>query len=324
MADPQKKPRKKAPKKKQEEAPQEHVEHINLVLPTKRKRNKVAIVGCSKSREEVPWDDDTFEFWGVNNAFITYLQEAKEGAPNRLEQFTRWFELHPIDFDGKTWKRREQENFRGQSVNAYIQDLTNLGEKWKIPVYMQKAWKEIPNSTVFPAQVILNIYGDYITNSISWFMAMALLEGFQEIHIYGVDMAVSSRMLDTDEYSWQRPSCEYFIGLARGLGVRVVIPDTSDLLKSRFLYGYDEPKQSKFNKKLSALVRHLKKTRKQTAMEANRLQEEIRARDAKINQTLGAEQAIVEMQKLWDDCTEAVDQTPPWEIKSEPKGVCNV
>jgi hypothetical protein len=69
-------------------------------------------------------------------------------------------------------------------------------------------------------------------------LAMAMDEGYKEIHLYGVDMANGS------EYQDQRPSCEYFIGLARGAGIIVAIPSTSDLLKTPILYGYEEEKQS--------------------------------------------------------------------------------
>ena len=41
------------------------------------------------------------------------------------------------------------------------------------------------------------------------------------------------------EYGNQRHSCEYFVGWARGMGVNVHIPDTSDLLKAPFLYGVE-------------------------------------------------------------------------------------
>ena len=41
------------------------------------------------------------------------------------------------------------------------------------------------------------------------------------------------------EYAAQRPSCEYFLGIAVGRGIKVTIPTTSDLLAARGLYGFD-------------------------------------------------------------------------------------
>jgi hypothetical protein len=69
-------------------------------------------------------------------------------------------------------------------------------------------------------------------------------EGFKEIHLYGVDMAVST------EYDEQRPSCEYFIGLARGRGIKVYIPEESHLLKVRYKYGYEAKSESVYRKNL--------------------------------------------------------------------------
>ena len=97
---------------------------------------------------------------------------------------------------------------------------------------------------------MMTVFGPYFTNTVSWMTAIAIALGYKEIHIYGVDMAQNT------EYGQQRPSCEYFIGWARGMGVNVVIPDTSDLLKSPFLYGYDDP--SVMRKKLEGRLKELK------------------------------------------------------------------
>lgn len=51
------------------------------------------------------------------------------------------------------------------------------------------------------------------------------------IGVYGVDMAVQT------EYGAQRPSCEYFIGVAEGLGFKVQMPTQTDLLAASHLYG---------------------------------------------------------------------------------------
>lgn len=56
--------------------------------------------------------------------------------------------------------------------------------------------------------------------------------------MYGVDMAQDTVL--HAEYREQRPSCEYFIGIAEGAGIKVVLPPGSDLLKSSHWYGFDE------------------------------------------------------------------------------------
>jgi len=286
-----------------------------VVLKTKEKKNKVCIVGCGSSRTDVPWDDNSFEFWGVNNAFITYVNEHAQGGPDRMEKFTRWFEIHPIDVEDGKYRRRGKETFRGQAVKDYMIDLGGLGEKYSIPVYMQNEWPEIPNSLAYPIEFILESFPRrYFTNSVSYQIALAIVEGFEEIRIYGVDMAVTSKKIAEDEYSWQRPSCEYFIGIAEGKGIKVYLPPESDMLKARFLYGWDEPKENDFDYKLDTLVKKMDKQFSKAANEIGYLQNEIANKQAKQNQIIGAKNAITEIQKLWMGGHD-FDGRPPWKVE---------
>lgn len=254
-------------------------------------KKKLCIVGCSNSRTHAPWDDPEAEFMGVNNLFLS--------EPNR--PWASWSEIHYIDKDEKgNFRRRGSREFRGQDVNDYLKCLANLkdGNGNPIPIYMQKKWDEVPNSVEYPIQKVLSTFGDYFTNSISYMIALGLLNSkafggtIEEINISGVDMAVSSKLLLQDEYSHQRPSCEYMIGVARGLGIRVVLPDTSDLLKTRFLYGYDEPKADRYQKKMEEMLVNIHKGKDKAEMQKMDAQR-------KIDQSLGAELAIKETLKIW-------------------------
>ena len=42
----------------------------------------------------------------------------------------------------------------------------------------------------------------------------------------------------TSEYARQRPSVEYWIGIANGMGIKFHVPPQSDILKSACIYGY--------------------------------------------------------------------------------------
>jgi hypothetical protein len=64
-------------------------------------------------------------------------------------------------------------------------------------------------------------------------LACAILATPEEIAVYGVNMAQDG------EYAHQRPSCEYFAGIALGGGIRLSIPQASDLLKCGSLYGVE-------------------------------------------------------------------------------------
>jgi hypothetical protein len=205
--------------------------------------------------------------------------------------WTRWFEIHYLDQDDKgTHRRRFNPDFRAQKVNDYMDDLGKLD----IPVYMQKPWPQIPNAITYPLDQVVKMFGDYLTNTISYELALAIMEGFEEIHVYGVDMAVSSKLVLHDEYSKQRPSCEYFLGIAQGRGIKIFIPDTSDLLKARFMYGYDEPRQHKWEAKMADMKKHISGQK----INAHNQKMEMQRKE---DQALGAELAISEMEKTWGE-----------------------
>ena len=103
---------------------------------------------------------------------------------------------------------------------------------------MRKEWKSVPKSKLFPFKAIMKKYGEYFGCSFAWMVAHALYEHEQgkeidTIGFYGVELGGL-------EYFRQRPSTEYFIGKAEGMGIKIDIPATSQLLKMPFIYAYDE------------------------------------------------------------------------------------
>lgn len=173
---------------------------------------KVAIVGTApSSRDLAPFNDASWEIWGCSNVY------------KHIPRWGRWFELHDLE------SRKNTDEYPGHY---------DWLKKQTTPVYMQEVHDEIPGSVAYPKQQILDEFGGYFTNSVSYMIALAIQEGAVEIGIYGVDMAVQ----DADghsEYAHQRPSCEYFVGIAVGRGIKVDIPPESDLLKAAKLYAYE-------------------------------------------------------------------------------------
>lgn len=215
---------------------------------------KIAIVGCSDSKDLAPFNDKDWEIWGVNNLF------------HHISKYDRWFEIHNLTKDSEgNWKRRGQSNFRGQDINAYIKDLANL----KCPIYMQQHWDDIPTSTPYPLDEIKKKYGSimgwynedapegldderlnrklYGTNTVTYMILLAIMEGATHIGVYGVDMAVDT------EYHYQRPSCEFALGIAFGLGIKIYIPPQADLLKTVHLYGFEERLNDEWHEKLKKM-----------------------------------------------------------------------
>lgn len=242
---------------------------------------KVAIVGCSQSKSLAPFDDESFEIWGVNNLYP------------HVPRGTRWFEIHEITKEGETYLRRGDPKFRGQPVNDYMKQMGEWTKERNCPVYMQKKWDLVPTSVPYPVEEMIKKFGGYFTNSVSWMIALAIHEGATEIHVYGVDMAVDT------EYHHQRPSCEYFLGVAVGLGIKVHVPPEADLLKTRFLYGFQEQKKSAWDKKIKMMNQTIKEKKARIEGEIGEFKKQIQIREAQMHQYVGAEHALKESDKIW-------------------------
>ncbi len=162
---------------------------------------------------------------------------------------------------------------------------------------MQQPWPQIPNAVEYPIQKAIAQFGRYFTNTISYELALAIMLGFDEVHIYGVDMAVA------EEFMNQRPSVEFFIGILVGMGKKVYIPDEADLCKSRFLYGYEEKFTEQFNAKIN-------KTYGQMGVRYQKAVQESKVQELKAAEYRGAMGFAQEYQKIWGEVAEDAGLIP--------------
>jgi hypothetical protein len=258
---------------------------MTLKFPV-REKDRVYIVGCAGSKDLVPWDDKDAEFWGVNNLYGVELPGM---------HYDRWFEIHNVWQDptrNNKMIRRGAEDFRGQPIADYLQGLAKL----KCTVYMQKHWPNlVPLSIPYPLDDIIQFFAAkgfplgicrYLTNTITYEIVLAIVLGFRDIQVWGVDMSAGT------EYEAQRPSCEFWLGVAAGMGITIHIPPAADLLKTRFVYGFEEKQQDTFREKLEKVRKDMKIKRLQT--------EQRHTQDAQIiQQSLGGEQVLEQIQKIW-------------------------
>lgn len=204
-------------------------DEVKFIIGERKK--KVAIIGTVPHKLQAPFNNPEFEIWAIAHACL--------GDP--LPRVDRIFEIHKWD-----------EVVKWGSPAAWAMHPT-------APVYLQEARPDVPGSIAFPFDDLVKKFQIFegrpeasMTNSISWQIALAIDEGFEEIHIYGVNMSHHT------EYGTQKPSCEYYLGLAKGKGIKIYVPTESDLLKSYFLYGKDEEKQSelmlKFQDRMNFLM----------------------------------------------------------------------
>jgi hypothetical protein len=77
--------------------------------------------------------------------------------------------------------------------------------------------------------------GRYFTSSIGMMLAWAIVQDYDWIGLYGIDLASDI------EYRHQRANAEYFIGVAEGLGKTVVTAASSAICKAGHVYGFEKP-----------------------------------------------------------------------------------
>jgi len=191
------------------------------------KVKKVCIVGFapdSRMLVEQHYSDPDMEFWGLNELYMD--------MPKLAAKANRWYQLHGY----------EPPQIRDVDQVQHLAELT-------CPVVMWKKHPKIPNSVEYPLQEILDYfdnYGEgmapeqidradraYFTNSVSWMITQAILEGYDTIYLYGVNMA------QIQEFGHQRPSVEFYLGWAGGRGIKIYVPPQSDILMCPYLYGRD-------------------------------------------------------------------------------------
>jgi hypothetical protein len=172
------------------------------------------------SLQEAPIVDDSWELWTLNDT--NYRKQ--------VPRWTRHFELHPIEWT----KAPEYDQYHGW-----------LSQSHGKPIMVKDDWTEVVDGVLYPYGEMREFFQtDYFTNTISYMLALAIYEVIHSqdkdahIGLWGVDMAQSG-VGGKSEYAAQRPSCEYFIGFGRGLGIPIHIPGSCDLLKTKSMYGMD-------------------------------------------------------------------------------------
>lgn len=100
---------------------------------------------------------------------------------------------------------------------------------------MQERYPDVPCSIRYPFETMITQFPrGYMTNSMAYMVALALMEGVTQLGVFGCNYDSQS------EYGPQRGGAEYWLGIAEGRGVQVMIPPTCDLLgRPSLLYGYE-------------------------------------------------------------------------------------
>lgn len=217
---------------------------------------RVCIVGTAPSWKQTPWNDVGLTIMSLNDAY-------------RLPGFVRadvWFDFHPPD---KFYHAPDDRAVFAHEVppGHYVRPASHvqwLGQQAQtIPVYLHPDYltacpeaKDWPHAKPFPKAEIEAVFGRYFTSSPAWMLALAILQGAEEVHIYGIHLSTEH------EYIEQRPQFEFLIGrflngptltLETKDGLRtyrsgnrtLVLPESSPILASNFQYAF-EPRPRSF------------------------------------------------------------------------------
>ena len=158
------------------------------------RRSKVAIIGAGRTRNQAPWEDPAWEIWGIN-----------EIAQKRAD---RWFELHPL-------------SVQTDAEMDWLRDCPK-------PVYLiDTPPPEIPMGVRFPLEKVIGLGLDFFACTFAYQIALAVLEGFETIGLYGVDLPWGTPR----ERLYESASVHAWVGFALGCGRRVIVPADGALLQ---------------------------------------------------------------------------------------------
>jgi hypothetical protein len=186
----------------------------------------VAIVGFSPITFPFIKDAQVDEYWTMNHAFFV----------KDMPRIDRLFEIHK-----RKWYLRGEQT-KSRQYGRWLR------KKHPFPIYMQEneLTSKVPSGVRYPMEEVCEellgglikkvgleeIRLRYFTSSAAFMIALAIYERFDRIELYGIDM-------DSDtEWGYQRPNGEFWLGIALGRGIQVVLPEPSNLCSAK-VYGYD-------------------------------------------------------------------------------------
>lgn len=260
---------------------------VEFLGPDGQPRKKFALCGfASSTRDMAPFGTDGWAIFGMNQLY------------RHIPRADGWFEIH------KAWNTAVVP---GTDHAGWLRDCG-------IPVIMTDQVPCIPTSVRVPIERFVGKFGDYYTSTVAYMVAfftdyidtqverrveaetaeMAKVfkkagrrvpEGLglsmsrvrelyaeYSIGIFGIDLVVG------EEYTWQRPCAEFYLGQALARNIEVIIPRQSALLQQRYRYGYQmEPddliRDSDIEKRRNALLAGLNQGAREMAEREGALKE---------------------------------------------------
>ena len=172
-------------------------------------RTKVVIYGAGLGHRRAPLEDPDWEVWCLNTipAFL----------PDGSVRADRWFDIH-------------------QKVAQSKDDLRWIAS-CPVPIYVPRDMLGLgPTTVLFPLQQVEQRFGkSYWTCTFAYQIALAMLLGFDDIGLYGVELGYGTRR----ERSVEWACVSWWMGYATASGVRLHVPKESRLGQHAHRYGFE-------------------------------------------------------------------------------------
>jgi len=203
---------------------------------------RVVIVGCAA--RSIEWPEDA-QVWVINQAGRMYIDPpisyqpvfgadpscVRAGLPTRLvrPRWHRWYHLH-----GPEHIRTKD----GPNALADVRLAAETAAMLGIRVIMPKAY--YPGVEAFPYDALTARFGQqvgrYLTSSVAILPALAIIEGFEEIILDGMQYGQ-----DEPSEAWAVRCVEFWLGVAVGCGIKVTVPPGQGIMECDHVYGLEGP-----------------------------------------------------------------------------------
>ncbi len=196
-----------------------------------KRRFKVALTGATPLNRLAPLHNEKWEVWGINRILRHHVDN------NNQFRADRWFEMHPMTIPPQDAKDME-----------WIRECPH-------PLYTLEWEKELPLSLRFPIERVAQ-GRELFSCTFCYQVALAISEGFEEIGLYGIELAEGSPR----ERTLERACLLWWLGFAEGNGLKVTVPDDSELLVHHKRYGYDYKGEDDYCRDYLTMVAHQMKS----------------------------------------------------------------
>lgn len=201
----------------------------------KCEHRKMAIIGAGPGRNKAPWGDASYCWQALNEIAQPQFDRHWEMHPATVQSDAdlRWLTTCPAPCYVLTL-----ENFESRSALSIEEAETPLGRA----ILRSPGRPLVPHPVQYPLARLkaAGLRDDYFTCTFAYQVALGVLDGFEAIGLWGVELYDGSAR----ERLVERCCVAYWLGVAEGRGVKIVTDGR--VAWQPYLYGYDYDKEKTY------------------------------------------------------------------------------